>query len=233
MAEIAGRLVWDKTGEHYYETGVDHGVLSTIEPDGTWGRPEVWNGLVSVSENPSGAEASPSYADNIKYLNMISAEDFGLTIEAFTYPKKFGECDGSAEVYPGVFIGQQARKSFNFHYRTKVGNDVAGDSLGYKLHFAYNCLAAPSERPYSTISDSPEPNTFSWEVTTTPTAVSLPNYRPTALVTIDSTSAPADKLAELEDIIYGKNPTSDTADDGVEPRFPTIDEVLSVMKPTI
>lgn len=221
------KIAWDKIGEHTYELGVDHGILAILGDDGVYGTPEPWNGLTNVSEDPSGAEASPSYADNIKYLNIISAEDFGLSIEGFTYPAAFGECDGSAEVAPGVFIGQQARKTFAFGYRTKVGNDIQNENYGYKLHFAYGCLASPSEKSFDTISDNPEPMTLSWDITTTP--VSVTGYKPTAFLTVDSTLVDPDKLAALEELIYGKDPTTEDADDGVAPHFPMPDEIIALM----
>lgn len=193
-------LVWDKTGERFYETGVDRGVLYVMTPTG-YGNGVAWNGLTTVTESPSGAESNPQYADNIKYLNLISAEEFACTIEAFTYPDEFMVCDGSAELAEGVYVGQQNRKSFGFSYRTKVGNDVEGQDHGYKIHLVYGAMAAPSEKAYNTINDSPEAITFSWEISTTPVAVS--GLRPTALITIDSTKVDATKLAAFEAILYG------------------------------
>lgn len=212
-------IVWDKTGEHVYETGVDHGVLYKLSTAGAYTNGVAWNGLTSVSESPSGAEASAIFADNIKYLNLISAEEFGLTIEAYTFPKEFAECDGSIQVTDGVVIGQQSRKTFGFSYRSKIGNDVLNDAYGYKIHLIYGCLASPSERAYSTINDSPEAIAFSWEIQTTP--VNVVGHKPTALVTIDSTVADATKLKALEDILYGTETE--------EPRMPLPDEVITLL----
>lgn len=214
------KLVWDNTGERLFETGVDHGVLYPIT-DGIYGSGVVWNGLTSVSESPSGAEANPQYADNIKYINLISAEEFGCTIEAYTYPAEFAECDGSVQAATGVMLGQQSRKSFGFSYRTKVGNDTMGQDFGYKLHLVYGCLAAPSEKAYNTINDSPEAITFSWEITTT--AVPVEGHKPTAVITIDSTKADKDALQNLEDILYGGETAA---------RLPLPDEVISIMGAT-
>ena len=201
MAETAGRLVWDKTGERYYETGVSQGVLYPQNSDGTYPQGVAWNGLTGVTESPSGAEATALYADNIKYLNLISTEEFGATIEAYTYPDEFAECDGSASIATGVAIGQQPRKTFGMSYKTQLGNDVDGNAHGYKLHIIYGATASPSEKAYATINDSPEAITFSWEVTTTPVSVS--GFQPTANLTIDSTKVDAGKLKKLEDILYG------------------------------
>lgn len=212
-------LLWDQIGEREYETGVDHGVLYIPDNNGVYAPGVAWNGLTGVTETPSGAEANAQYADNIKYLNILSAEDFGVTIEAFTYPDEFGVCDGSASPRPGVSLGQQPRKTFGLSYRTKIGNDVEGDAYGYRLHLVYGCLAAPSERAYATVNDSPEPVTFSWEVSTTPAPAT--GYNPTALITIDSTNADADDLAALEQILYG------TA--AVDARLPLPDEVIGLM----
>ena len=203
------RITWDDIGERIYETGVDHGVLYQIQQDGTFGAGVAWNGLSNVSQSPSGAEATPVWADNIKYLNLQSAEEFGCTIEAYTYPDEFAECDGSKAVTTGVYAGQQTRKKFGFCYRTRIGNDVNGTDHGYKLHLVYNCLAAPSEKAYQTINDSPEAISFSWTVSTTPVNVTdangvpLANMKPTATLEIDSTKCDATKLAALEDILYG------------------------------
>ena len=214
------KIIWDQTGERLYETGVNHGVLY-IPTDGVYSKGVAWNGLTAVTESPSGAEATPLYADDIKYLNLVSAEDFGCTIEAYTYPKEFAECDGSASIAKGVNIGQQTRKVFGLSYRTVVGNDVDSNGHGYKLHLIYGCLASPSEKSYSTINDSPEAITFSWEVTSTPVNVS--GFKPTACVTIDSTEANAEKLAALEKILYG--------DTDAEPRLPLPCECASLMTP--
>ena len=178
------RIVWDKTGERYYETGVKMGVLYPIQEGGVYTKGVAWNGLTAVTESPSGAEATPLYADDIKYLNLISNEEFGATIEAYTYPDEFAECDGSAALSAGVMIGQQARKTFGLCYRTSLGNDVDGSDYGYKLHLIYGCLAAPSEKSYATINDSPEAITFSWEVSTTP--VNVNGFKPTSQITIVS-----------------------------------------------
>lgn len=194
------KLVWDQTGERFYETGVKNGVLYVW--DGTkYGAGVAWNGLTAVTESPSGAEASPLYADDIKYLNLMSNEEFGATIEAYTYPEEFAACDGSASIATGVSIGQQARKTFGMCYRTTVGNDSLGNDYGYKLHLIYGALAAPSEKAYATINDSPEAITFSWEVTTTP--VEVTGFKPTASVVIDSTKVGSDKMAQLEAKLYG------------------------------
>lgn len=194
-------LTWDATGSRLYETGVDHGVLYLLNSQGAYANGVAWNGLTAVTESPSGAEANPQYADNIKYLNLLSAEEFGCTIEAFTYPDAFAQCDGTASPSAGVSIGQQTRKTFGFSYRTKLGNDIDGSDHGYKLHLIYGALAAPSEKAYATVNDSPEALTFSWEVTTTP--VDVPGYKPTAQLTIDSTKVDALDLAALEELLYG------------------------------
>lgn len=213
------KLAWDKTGERFYETGVDHGVLYLLSKAGKYDKGVAWNGLTSVSEKPSGAETSAQYADNIKYLNLVSAEEFAATIEAFTYPDEFAECDGSVSPATGVSIGQQSRNSFGLAYRTRVGNDVSGTDLGYKLHLIYGATAAPSEKGYSTINDSPEPISFSWEVTTNPVAVE--GFKPTSTVVIDSTKCDSTKLKQLEDILYGT--------DSQEPRMPMPDEIITLI----
>lgn len=219
------KLVWDKTGERYYETGVDHGVLY-VQVTGAYPKGVAWNGLTAVNESPSGAEANPLYADNIKYLNLISAEEFAATIEAYTYPAEFEACDGSASLADGVTIGQQKRSTFGLCYRTRVGNDVEGDELGYKLHIVYGAVAAPAEKNYQTVNESPEAVTFSWEVSTTP--VEVTGHKPTACLTIDSRIADADKLAALELILYGKDPTTSGGNDGTEPRLPLPDEIATL-----
>ena len=213
------KLVWDKTGERLYETGVDHGVLYPVQAGGVYNKGVAWNGLISVTESPSGAEASPIYADNIKYLSLMSTEEFGATVEAYMYPDEFAECDGSAEIAKGVNIGQQNRKTFGLCYRTVVGNDVDSNGHGYKLHMIYGALAAPSEKGYQTINDSPEAITFSWELSTTP--VNVEGFKPTASLTIDSTKADPTKLAALEKILYG--------DTEIEPRLPLPDEIATLM----
>lgn len=213
------RIIWDQVGEKYYETGTKKGVLYPIDAKGVYSLGVPWNGLISVTENPSGAEPNPLYADDIKYLNLISVEEFGATIEAYTYPDEFAECDGSTEIATGVSIGQQKRKMFGLCYRTVLGNDTEGSDYGYKLHIVYNCLAAPSEKGYSTINDSPDAITFSWEVSTTP--IEIPGFKPTASITIDSTKVDKTKLSALEDILYG---TED-----VEPRLPLPEEIRTLM----
>ena len=217
------RIVWDKTGERYYETGVKMGVLYPIQEGGVYNKGVAWNGLTAVTESPSGAEATPLYADDIKYLNLISNEEFGATIEAYTYPDEFAECDGSAALSAGVMIGQQARKTFGLCYRTSLGNDVDGSDYGYKLHLVYGCLAAPSEKSYATINDSPEAITFSWEVSTTP--VNVTGFKPTSQITIDSTKVQKEKLTALEDILYGKNGDGSAA---TEPKLPLPDEIAAL-----
>lgn len=214
------RLVWDKTGERLYETGVKNGVLY-IPTSGVYSKGVAWNGLTAVTENPSGAEATALYADDIKYLSLMSTEEFGATIEAYTYPNEFAECDGSAELTAGVTIGQQTRKTFGLCYKTTVGNDVDGNDHGYKLHIIYGALASPSEKAYATINDSPEAITFSWEIKTTP--VNVTGAKPTASLVIDSTKVDETKLAALEDILYGKD------DESSEPRLPLPDEIKTLM----
>ena len=221
------RLVWDKTGERFYETGVDRGVLYPIQEGGLYSKGVAWNGLVTVTESPSGAESNPIYADNIKYLNLISAEEFGATIEAYTYPDEFAECDGSASLTTGVMIGQQSRKTFGLCYRTILGNDVDSNDHGYKLHLIYGCQASPSEKGYSSVNDSPEAITFSWEVTTTP--VNVAGFKPTACITIDSTKCDAEQLKALEDILYGKDAGEEGTPPAVEPRLPLPDEIKTLM----
>ena len=234
------KLVWDQTGERYYETGVNQGVLYPQGEGGTYPTGVAWNGLTAVTESPSGAESTPIYADNIKYLNLLSAEEFGATIEAYTYPDEFAQCDGSAEIATGVMIGQQNRKVFGLSYKTALGNDTDGADHGYKLHLIYGALAAPSEKGYSTINDSPEAITFSWEVTTTP--VSVTGFKPTASITIDSTKVNATKLAALEEILYGKDAVAAVPGDPEVPddpgvpgepavvaRLPLPDEIATLM----
>ena len=213
------KLVWDQTGERFYETGVKQGVLYPQETGGTYPKGVAWNGLTAVTESPSGAEATPIYADDIKYLNLVSAEEFGATIEAYTYPDEFAQCDGSAEIAVGVMIGQQSRKTFGLSYKTTLGNDTEGNDFGYKLHIIYGALAAPAEKGYTTINDSPEAITFSWEVSTTPVSVS--GFKPTASITIDSTKVDAAKLEALEAILYGGTDN--------EARLPLPDEIVTVM----
>lgn len=214
------KLVWDQTGQRFYETGVKNGVLYVQDATGAYPKGVAWNGLTAVTESPSGAEATPLYADDIKYLNLMSNEEFGATIEAYTYPDEFAECDGSAAIATGVSIGQQKRKTFGLCYRTVLGNDIDSNDYGYKLHIIYGALAAPSEKAYATINDSPEAITFSWEVTTTPVAVT--GFKPTASVVIDSTKVDEAKLAALEAILYGT--------DEEEAYLPLPDEIATLMK---
>lgn len=216
------KLVWDKTGEHLYETGVDHGVLYFPDASGAYKDGVAWNGLTSVTESPSGAEATGQYADNIKYLNLISAEEFGATIEAFTYPEEFEAANGNKELVTssGVYIGQQARAVFGFCYRTLIGNDTDGQEHGYKLHLVYGCQVTPSEKNYQTVNDSPEAMTLSWELSTTP--VNVTNHKPTALLVIDSTKVDSGKLAKIEAKLYG-----DESNGAVLPTPDEIAEILS------
>lgn len=216
------KLVWDKTGERLYETGVKNGVLYLQGEGGAYTKGVAWNGLTAVTESPSGAEATPLYADDIKYLNLMSTEEFGATIEAYMYPEEFAECDGSAAISTGVYIGQQTRKTFGLAYRTVLGNDVDNNDYGYKIHLIYGCLAAPSEKAYATVNDSPEAITFSWEVSTTP--VEVPGFKPTASVTIDSTKCDETKLKALEDILYGS--------ESEEARLPLPEEIITLMGST-
>lgn len=213
------KLQWDKTGEHFYETGVDHGVLYPMNDGGqTYDKGVAWNGLTAVTESPEGAEVSAIYADNIKYLNLMSAEDFKATIEAYTYPEEFEQCDGSASLAQGVKIGQQSRKAFGFCYRTKVGNDL-NPELGYKIHIIYGATAAPTERAYETVNDSPEAITFSWEVSTIP--VEVTGFKPTAHVEIDSTKVEPAKLAKIEAKLYGS--------ENEEPTLLMPDEIVALI----
>lgn len=213
------KLLWDQTGQRLYETGVNKGVLYPQASTGLYPKGVAWNGLTAVTESPSGAEATPLYADNIKYLNLMSAEEFGATIEAYMYPDEFAVCNGEAELTAGVSIGQQARTSFGLSYQTIVGNDVDSNAHGYKIHLIYGALAAPSEKAYATVNDSPEAITFSWEVTTTPVEVS--GFKPTATLVIDSTKVEAEKMAAIEAILYGS--------ESEDARLPLPDEVLSII----
>ena len=212
------KLVWDETGKRFYETGVNKGVLYPQAAGGTYPKGVAWNGLTAVTESPSGAEATPLYADNIKYLNLMSAEEFGATIEAYTYPDEFAACNGEAELGAGITIGQQKRSAFGMAYQTKVGNDIDSEA-GYKIHLIYGALAAPSEKAYATVNDSPEAITFSWELTTTP--VEVEGFKPTATVVIDSTKVDAEKLAALEAILYGG--------ESEEARLPLPNEILELI----
>lgn len=218
-------ITWDATGERLFETGVDHGVLYPISSSGTYDNGVAWNGLSAITESPSGAEATAVWADNIKYVNLLSAEEFGATVEAYTYPDEFAICDGTAELVDGVIVGQQARKVFGLCYRTKIGNDVDGNDHGYKLHIIYGAQASPSEKAYSTINDSPEAISFSWELTTTP--VNVTGMNATSYLVIDSTKCDAEKLAALEKILYG------SAEPDTAPRLPLPDEIKTLMTPSV
>ena len=212
------KLVWDDTGKHLFETGVQKGVLYP-QVKGAYPKGVVWNGLISVTESPSGAESNPHYADDIKYLNLVSAEEFGATVEAYTYPDEFANCDGSAEISPGILVGQQERQKFGLCYRTVLGNDTEGNAYGYKLHIIYNATASPSEKQYQTINDSPEAITFSWELSTTPTNVD--GHKPTASLVIDSTKVDEAKLKKLEDKLYGT--------ESEEASLPTPNEIIALL----
>lgn len=220
-----GPLTWDETGERLYETGTKQGVLYVMTDEGKYGDGVAWNGLTAVTESPSGAEETALYADDIKYLSLRSAEEFGATIEAYTYPDAWGECDGSVDLAPGVSIGQQSRKAFGFCFRSVQGNDVKGNDYGYKLHLVYNATASPSERAYATINDSPEAITFSWEVTTNP--INVAGHKPTAHLVIDSATLLKDakgaaKLKAIEDKLYGTETTA--------PTLPLPGEILQILK---
>jgi hypothetical protein len=217
------KLAWSTAGQRRYETGVDHGVLYIPNDAGAYLTGYAWNGLTTVTETPGGAEANPQYADNTKYLNLLSAEDLKLTVEALTYPAEFEQCDGIYSPESGVGVGQQSRKAFGLSYRTNVGNDVAGSDYGYKLHLVYGCLASPSERGYSTINDSPEAINFSWDVSTTPVPVT--GKKPTSIITIDSTNVDGTALATLEDFLYGTV--------GTDPSLPLPDAVLAIFAGTV
>ena len=213
------KLVWDQSGKRLYETGVDHGVLYPIQTGGVYSKGVAWNGLTAVTESPSGADVNDIYADNMKYLGLVGAEKFGATVEAYTYPDEFAECDGSVELVKGATIGQQNRKVFGMVYRTVIGNDVDGNEHGYKLHLIYGATAAPSEKAYNTINEDPEAITFSWELSTTP--INVTGHKPTASLTIDSTKTDPTKLAELEKILFGDTET--------EPRLPLPDEIAQLL----
>lgn len=215
------KLTWDDTGKKIYETGVDRGVLYPITTGTTYGTGIPWNGLTAVNESPSGAESNPQYADNIKYLDLTSAEEFGFTIEAFTYPVEFEECDGSAQLAEGVTIGQQTRKMFGFSYRSLVGNDTQGTDYGYKIHLVYGCKASPSEKSRSTVNDSPEAITFSWEITTTP--VNVTGHKPTSHLVVDTTVAEGTKVTALETKLYGD-------DSSGTPTLPMPNEVYTMFQ---
>lgn len=225
------KLVWDNVGEHLYETGVRNGVLYPINAQGAYNTGVAWNGLTAITESPSGAEATDLYADDIKYLTLRSAETFGGTIEAYTYPEEFAICDGSAQIFDGVMIGQQPRTVFGLAYRTVVGNDTELDNHGYKLHLIYGATASPSEKAYQTINDSPEAISFSWEFSTVP--VNVKNHKPTASVVIDSTKFTTTeakaKLTALEDVLFGKDPTTEGGSDGTTARLPLPDEIVTIL----
>lgn len=232
------KLVWDQSGQRKYETGVDKGVLYVQENDGTYAKGVAWNGLTGVTETPSGAEETKLYADNMKYLSLRSAEEFGGTIEAYTYPDEWQACDGSANLgsVKGVHIGQQSRRAFGMAYRTNVGNDTALNDYGYKLHLVYGATVSPSERAYATINDSPEAITFSWEFTTTPVEIpaTVGDFKPTAIITIDTTELEGGKdnlkLKALEEILYGKDGDATLEVEGSDPRFPLPEEVYNLFK---
>lgn len=212
------KITWDKTGERLYETGVDRGVLYLLE-NGAYEAGVPWNGLTAVTESPSGAEPTKLYANNNVYVTLLSAEEYGMTIEAYTYPDEFKKCDGSAELAKGVTIGQQTRAHFGFAYRSLIGNDEKGTDFGYKLHLVYNCLASPAEFAHNTVNDSPEDSPFSWEVSTTP--IEVDGHKATSVLTIDSTKVDADKLTKIEETLYGT--ASET------PTLPLPAEVLSIL----
>lgn len=225
MPEHINLLNWDAIGERTYETGVDRGVLYLLDSNGAYSSGFAWNGLTTVTESPSGAEPNAIYADNMKYLNIYSAEEFGASVEAYTYPEEWEQCDGSANIADGVSLGQQDRRTFGMCYRTRIGNDVDGDSHGYKLHLMYGCRATPSERAYNTVNDSPEAIAFSWEISTTP--VTVTGHKATSLITIDSTKADPEKLAALEAILYGT--AASGSDEAVAARLPLPDEIARLM----
>lgn len=214
------RLTWDDAGKRLYETGVKQGVLYPQDDNGAYPKGVAWNGLTAVTESPEGAEPTPLYADDIKYLNLLSTEEFKATVEAYTYSDEFAECDGSGSLVEGVTIGQQDRKTFGLSYRTSLGNDVKGNEYGYKLHIVYGCLAAPSEKAYATVNDSPEAITFSWEVSTTP--VNVTGFKPTASLVLDSVKLGAAKMKAIEDVLYGSS--------AAEARLPLPDEIKSIIE---
>lgn len=222
MAETTFKLTWDENGKHFYETGVSKGVLYVQGNGGTYPKGVAWNGLINVTEKPTGAEATPLYADNIKYLNLMSTEEYEASLECYTYPDEFSECDGSATIADGVMIGQQKRKTFGLCYRTIVGNDTSGEEYGYKLHLVYGAVASPSEKAYATVNNNPEAITFSYSLKTTPVAVK--GHKPTACITIDSTKVPKEKMTSLEGILYGSGET--------EARLPLPDEIATLIGTT-
>lgn len=224
------KLVWDQPGKRFYETGTDRGVIYPIldtisDQTRPYDKGVAWNGLTGVSESASGGEPSPMWADNIKYLNLVATEEANLTIEAYTYPEEFEQCDGSREIATGVSIGQQPRKQFGFSYRTLIGNDQKSNDYGYKIHLVYGCFASPSDKSYQTVNDSPEAITFSWSVSTTP--VDVTGFKPTATLTIDSTKTDTAKLAALETILYGRDAGDNV--EAVDPRLPLPNEVMTLV----
>ena len=221
------KLEWDKVGERTYETGVSKAVLYLLDAEKKYTKAYAWNGITKIGENPTGADANALYADNIKYLNLIAAEDFEGSIEAYTYPDEFAQCDGSASLTPGVSIGQQTRLMFGLCYRTEYGNDTNGNDYGYKLHMIYGCNVSPSSKDYETINDSPEAITFSWDLTTTP--VSVNGFKPTATVTVDSTKVDAEKLKALEDILYGRDADTENNIEALSARLPLPDEIKEIL----
>jgi len=214
------RLIWDEVGQRFFETGVKNGVLYVQDNDGSYKNGVVWNGLTAVTESPSGAEETPLYADDVKYLTLRSAEQFGATIEAYTYPEEFEQCDGSAAIATGVTIGQQARRAFGLCYRTALGNDIQGQEFSYKLHLLYGCTVAPSEKSYSTINDNPEAITFSWELSTVP--VPVDGFSPTASLVIDASKVDEEKMALLEDALFG--------DESNEAKLLLPNEIMEMLK---
>lgn len=227
---MAYAIKWDETGKRLYETGVKNCVLYLKGMSGAYDNGVAWSGITAVTESPSGAEATALYADDIKYLNLMSNEEFGGTIEAYTFPEEFGECDGSASLAKGVSIGQQNRKLFGLAYKTTIGNDEDGSDYGYKLHLVYNCLASPSEKAYETINDSPDAITFSWEFSTTPVNVDIAgkDFKPTAHIEIDSTKVDPTKLDAFLEVLYGKAATDVSSGDAVAPKLPMPDEIVEI-----
>lgn len=230
---MAGKLVWDATQEHLYETGVSNGVIWPMKSDGSYDTGSVWNGLTAVNQSPSGAEPTPLYADNMKYLNLLSAEEFGATIECYTYPNAFKECNGESEIsnIAGVTAGQQKRKKFAFSYQTKIGNDVDGNDHGYKIHIIYACQASPSETSYATVNDSPEAVQFSYEVTTTPVDLTAYKMKPTAHIEIDSTKVDATKLAAFKDYIYGRDADEQQSITAMNSNCPDVAKIIELLGP--
>lgn len=230
---MAGKLVWDAETERLYETGVSNGVIWPMNSNGSYATGSAWNGLTSVNESPSGAEATPLYADNMKYLNLFSAEEFGATIECYTYPDAFKECNGEAEVsnIAGVTAGQQKRKKFAFSYQTKIGNDTDGDDHGYKIHIIYACQASPSETSHATVNDSPEAVQFSYEVTTTPVDLTAYHMKPTAHIVIDSTKVNSTKLAAFKEYIYGRDADTEHSITAMDSNCPDVAKIIELLGP--